>query len=210
MGCKQSKNASQPFKGARVISISGHVEEYEVPVTAGEVWDKPARHMLCSAAQLLTGGARPLRPDDRLEPGRIYFLLPVSVLQAGPVDLAALVSRLTAIARSAQAEPAKPTAPPGSPGEETEGKRSWRPVLSTVREAPDIVTFSLSSDTSPENSPKVPRHEENEVERRGKKPEATLIDISDDTPASKAKNTKTQKREKKRGTKDGKRASILA
>ncbi|XP_020580591.1 uncharacterized protein LOC110024773 [Phalaenopsis equestris] len=115
MGCRYSiEEASVPFIGVRVININGVVELFELPVAAGEVTGNPSSHVLCSAAHLLSPGAQPLRPDDRLESGRLYFLLPSYALQAGPLDLAALATRLTNLARTAQVRKAKVES--GAPG----------------------------------------------------------------------------------------------
>ncbi|KAI0518861.1 hypothetical protein KFK09_006298 [Dendrobium nobile] len=151
MGCHHSIEASVPFSGVRVITINGHLELFESPVTAGEVTGKPSHHVLCSAAHLLTTGARSLRPEDRLESGRLYFLLPQSVLQAGPLDLAALATRLTNLARTAPVIKAKVESAATGPGSVAAGVNQgkaqerprphmWRPVLSTVRE----ISLSLS------------------------------------------------------------------
>ncbi|KAK8968175.1 hypothetical protein KSP40_PGU003161 [Platanthera guangdongensis] len=96
MGCAQSSEASVPVCSVRVITINGHLEIFDRPVTAGEITANSAPYVLCSAAQLLSPGTRPLGPDDRLEPGRLYFL-------AAPLDMAAIATRLTTLARSASA-----------------------------------------------------------------------------------------------------------
>ncbi|ONK79423.1 uncharacterized protein A4U43_C01F6220 [Asparagus officinalis] len=112
MGCflSCSCNTSQPFNCARVIQINGYIEDFTCPVTVSEVTGKPAnKHVLFTSAQLLSFLTRPLRPEDSLESGRIYFLLPYSVFQSdtSPLDLASLVIRLTAVAKRARG-PVKP------------------------------------------------------------------------------------------------------
>jgi hypothetical protein len=61
----------------------------------------PPRYVLCSSAHILQPGRGPFRPDDPLQPGTVYFLLPQSVFQSesSAVDLACLMNRLTALAR---------------------------------------------------------------------------------------------------------------
>ncbi|KAG0470415.1 hypothetical protein HPP92_016517 [Vanilla planifolia] len=158
MGCRFSCAASEPACGVRVITINGHVEHFQPPITAGEVSGKPPRHVLCSAGHLLSAGTGPLRPEDRLEPGRLYFLLPASVLQAGPLELAGLATRLTTLARSASSVRAKAISvdlvgPEGSDttadgkGNQRPRPGTWQPVLSTVREV------SLSRSTASESTP---------------------------------------------------------
>ncbi|KAI0504623.1 hypothetical protein KFK09_015575 [Dendrobium nobile] len=144
-GCCSCCDESEPFNGVRVMHVNGHVEGFDPPITVSEVTGKPPYQLLFLPIQLLSGIAKPLRPDEQLEPGRFYFLLPHTVLQAGPVDLVALANRLTAKARrSANSKPKKGTR---SPVVQTANKtdplgvaprtrriKPWRPVLSTIRE----------------------------------------------------------------------------
>ncbi|CAN6200615.1 unnamed protein product [Urochloa humidicola] len=124
MGCAFSSAASSgalppcPAAGVRVIHTNGYVEDFLGPgvVTVAHVTgcyygsadkDQAAassaspRYVLCSAAHLLQPGRGPFRPDDPLQPGTVYFLLPQSVFQSesSAVDLACLMNRLTALAR---------------------------------------------------------------------------------------------------------------
>ncbi|KAK8955102.1 hypothetical protein KSP39_PZI002493 [Platanthera zijinensis] len=136
---------SEPFNGVRVVHINGHVEGFDAPICAGEVTGKPPYQLLFLPIQLLAGIAKPLRHDDPLDPGRFYFLLPHTALKAAPSDLAALATRLTAMARrSANATPVKGVRPAisqtaeqrGLPDDQPRPSRSkpWRPVLATIRE----------------------------------------------------------------------------
>ncbi|KAG1331991.1 hypothetical protein COCNU_02G019590 [Cocos nucifera] len=145
MGCGFSCRSSRPFEGVRVIHINGYVEDFVGPVTAGEVTGKPPKHVLFSSAHLVSPGSRPLRPDDLLEPGRIYFLLPHSVFQSdtSPVDLASLATRLTAIARRGGGpSPAGGPPPagvlgnlgPGNDGPWRSKARTWKPELDPIEE----------------------------------------------------------------------------
>ncbi|KAJ3696264.1 hypothetical protein LUZ60_001641 [Juncus effusus] len=102
MGCIYSCTKSKTFNCVRVIHINGYVEDFEAPVKVSHVTGiKPGRYMLCSSAHLLTSGRIPFRPNDPLEPGRIYFLLPNTIFQSesSPVDLACLMNRLTTLAK---------------------------------------------------------------------------------------------------------------
>ncbi|CAN6193060.1 unnamed protein product [Urochloa humidicola] len=125
MGCAFSSSAKSGAlrpcpSGVRVIHTNGYVEDFLGPgvVTVAHVTgcyssddyskDHPAsaassspRYVLCSAAHLLQPGRGPFRPDDPLQPGTVYFLLPQSVFQSesSAVDLACLMNRLTALAR---------------------------------------------------------------------------------------------------------------
>uniref|UniRef100_J3MHA5 Uncharacterized protein n=1 Tax=Oryza brachyantha TaxID=4533 RepID=J3MHA5_ORYBR len=82
MGCGfSSAGRLRPFDGVRVIHINGYVEDFDVPVTVGQVTGKEEddeeevqrrrerRYVLCSSAHLLQPGRGPFRPDDPLGPG---------------------------------------------------------------------------------------------------------------------------------------------
>ncbi|KAL6191760.1 hypothetical protein ACLB2K_038150 [Fragaria x ananassa] len=86
----------------RVVHLNGYVEEFEHPVSVGELTGRPPKHFVCTPTQLLSTGYKPLKQDTLLQQGQIYFLLPYSALQsdASPMDLAAVVRKLTALGRS--------------------------------------------------------------------------------------------------------------
>lgn len=133
MGCifssPGSARALRPCAGVRVIHTNGFVEDFEGPgvVTVAHVTrclggpGGPASaanaagkgYVLCSSAHLLQPGRGPFRPDDALQPGTVYFLLPQSVFQAesSAVDLACLMNRLTALARKGGASAAPKPSP---------------------------------------------------------------------------------------------------
>lgn len=110
-----------------MIHTNGYVEDFDGPgvVTVATVTgclssSDPAAaaangkgYVLCSAAHLLQPGRGPFRPDDALQPGTVYFLLPQSVFQAesSAVDLACLMNRLTALARKGCATAAPKPSP---------------------------------------------------------------------------------------------------
>jgi hypothetical protein len=163
MGACFSRRSSSPAaKSIRLVHMNGYVEDFEHPVSVSQATGKPAKHFVCTPAQLLCSGAEPLNPDTQLEAGKMYFLLPFSILQAdvSPMDLVSLVRKLTAVAKASRRD-AKSTlwsqygSSPGfsSPGTspsrfmEPEGKmmmeygatrscraRSWRPILDTIKE----------------------------------------------------------------------------
>jgi PADRE domain len=101
MGCILPRAKPKKFDCVRVVHMNGYVEDYEGPVTAGRVMGKSERYMLCSSSSILYSGKHAFKPGEPLEPGRIYFLLPITLLQseASPVDFACLLNRLTSLAK---------------------------------------------------------------------------------------------------------------
>ncbi|KAK6942008.1 PADRE domain [Dillenia turbinata] len=154
------KGPSASFDTIRIVHLNGIVEEFENPITVCEVTGKPPEHFICTPAQLLTGSSsNPLKPTSRLEPGRVYFLLPFSAFQpdVSPMDLASIVSKLNKIAKSWPGSGKSPSPSPGrcsparSPNrvEPDVGNKkgvigvgrqkwpnsgSWKPILDTIRE----------------------------------------------------------------------------
>uniref|UniRef100_A0ACD5ZBM9 Uncharacterized protein n=1 Tax=Avena sativa TaxID=4498 RepID=A0ACD5ZBM9_AVESA len=175
MGCGFSSTtgrcALRPYAGVRVIHTNGYVEDFDAaadgtPVTVARATascgasssSSGARYVLCSSSHLLQPGRAPFRPDDALEPGTVYFLLPHSVFQAesSAVDLACLMNRLTALARKgggaapaacpvdslfagrpADSEDQAVTTKPPGPADKSCAKSSrlWRPQLSRIDES---------------------------------------------------------------------------
>ncbi|KAK2646411.1 hypothetical protein Ddye_021606 [Dipteronia dyeriana] len=150
--CSRTSSSKSTIKNIRVVHLNGHVEDFMFPVLVSQVTGRSQKHFLCTAGQLLVIGSKPLKPDTLLEPGHIYFLLPSSALQAdvSPLDLASLVKRLTAKAKSSKSQQGRCSSPLSlssiwnspdtSPEMETGVKgvsrtrRSWRPILDTIRE----------------------------------------------------------------------------
>ncbi|KAL1335420.1 hypothetical protein HN51_064318 [Arachis hypogaea] len=103
-GARSSSN----FKSIRVVHLNGHVEEFDEPISAGQVifgvGSSTKQYFVCTAIQLLSScsSSMSLKEDAQLQPGQIYFMLPYSILHAdvSPVDLASLAKRLNAIART--------------------------------------------------------------------------------------------------------------
>uniref|UniRef100_A0A2N9I0K3 Uncharacterized protein n=1 Tax=Fagus sylvatica TaxID=28930 RepID=A0A2N9I0K3_FAGSY len=116
----------------------------------------------------------PLAPNHsslitQLEPGNIYFLLPFSALQAdvSPMDLASIVRKLTAMAKTSHCKSKSPRISPllsqndSNPATTTSshnqfmesetsvvaygvGQRSWRPALDTIREQREVLEVGQS------------------------------------------------------------------
>ncbi|KAF5749385.1 hypothetical protein HS088_TW04G01354 [Tripterygium wilfordii] len=159
--CRTPSSSSSKFNNVRVVHLNGYVEEFELPISVGQVMNgqPPNKHFLCTAAQLISPVSKSLKPETQLEPGRIYFLMPYSTLQgdASPVDLAATARKLARMAKTSRCEPKSPTSSPtwspcgsGSIGNSGArsingimkpemacrggGGRSWKPILDTIRE----------------------------------------------------------------------------
>ncbi|KAK1316933.1 hypothetical protein QJS10_CPA05g02427 [Acorus calamus] len=154
MGCVFSNNSTK-FDSVRVVHLNGFVEDFSEPIMVKEM--KPPKHVICSAAHLLSFGTQPLRPEDRLEPGRVYFLLPHSVFmsETSPLDMPSLANRLTNIAQRGRMSRPKLRSGPvtvqdrpvqgflfgcsgSSPSRRLNqvGSRvgSWKPVLETIED----------------------------------------------------------------------------
>lgn len=101
--CSGSSSSPPTLESAtvRVVHLNGYVEDFEQPVTVSQVTGKPSKQFVCTPAQLLSYGSKPLKHDTLLHPGQIYLLLPYSALQVdvSPVDLASMVKKLTAVAK---------------------------------------------------------------------------------------------------------------
>ncbi|KAF3452728.1 hypothetical protein FNV43_RR03161 [Rhamnella rubrinervis] len=162
-GCFSCRSSSSPTtlkSTVRVVHLNGYVEDFEQPVMVSQVTGKPSKQFVCTPAQILSSGSKPLMHDTLLQPGQIYLLLPYSALQAdvSPLDLASIVKKLTAIAKSSrvndhQAKPS-PSASPvwnSSPGRSSPNRfaqpdnsgygaqrscraRLWKPILDPIRE----------------------------------------------------------------------------
>ncbi|KAL1818121.1 hypothetical protein ACET3Z_020695 [Daucus carota] len=85
----------------RVVHLNGWLEEFEDPVTVGQVTGNQPKHFVFPQAQLLSLDSKPLDSAAQLELGNIYFLLPHSIFQAemSPIDLATIYKRLTSAAQ---------------------------------------------------------------------------------------------------------------
>lgn len=160
MGCcvslrssSSSAAAATNIKNVRVVHLNGCVEEFDYPVSVSQVTGRPPKHFIFTASQLLSAGLQPLKPDTLLERGNVYFLLPSTSFDyadVSPLTLAATVKKLTEKAKSGNSV-AMPSPPRNSPArspsrtvndvESLPQKRSWRPILHTIRE----ISFNRSS-----------------------------------------------------------------
>ncbi|KAK8515569.1 hypothetical protein V6N13_139454 [Hibiscus sabdariffa] len=152
MGCCFSSSSTTTTTSSSsntvcLVHFNGHVEDFEHPITVSEVTGKPPKQYLCTAAQLLSAGSTPLNPDAPLQPGHLYFVLPLSTLRddVSHLDMASLVKRLTARAKSHHGSPeTRPLATVNAPQKRRETTRSWKPVLDTISES-DITTKVASN-----------------------------------------------------------------
>ncbi|TYI01589.1 hypothetical protein ES332_A11G212100v1 [Gossypium tomentosum] len=64
---------------AKVVDIDGRVQELRQPVQARNIISQNPNCFLCSSESMAIGTCVPQVPDDEeLQPGRVYFLLPLS------------------------------------------------------------------------------------------------------------------------------------
>ncbi|XP_041018058.1 uncharacterized protein LOC121260297 [Juglans microcarpa x Juglans regia] len=137
--CFSCRSSSAVFKSIRVVHFNGFVEDFENPVSVCQVTGKPPKHFVCTPAQLLStatataSASNLLKPDTQLEPGKLYFLLPYSTLQAeiSPLDLASIAKRLTRVAKTNRSQAKSSRASPSiSP-------YSSSPVLNSPSRSPN-------------------------------------------------------------------------
>lgn len=145
MGCCFSCKKLPKSKNIRIVGLNGLVQEIGYPITVGEVTGKPGKHFLITQPQLLAAAATPLKVDAPLEAGRVYFLLPTTLFQSPPEELAPIARKLASIARNtpskskSKSKSCSPSPSPCNDGDDEVlnkcGKsRSWKPILSTIRE----------------------------------------------------------------------------
>ncbi|KAG9139146.1 hypothetical protein Leryth_019125 [Lithospermum erythrorhizon] len=158
MACFSCKSSSSYplFKNIRVVHLNGYLEEFDHPIAVSEVIGNPSNHFILTHAQLVSAGSEHLKLDAILEPGKFYFMIPYSTFQeASSFDLVPIARRLAAIAKKGHCKgKEKPKKKIPSPSKscvnkfsergmkvhsleeslEHFGKKSWKPVLSTIRE----------------------------------------------------------------------------
>lgn len=157
--CGGSSSSPPTLESAtvRVVHLNGYVEDFEQPVTVSQVTGKPSKQFVCTPAQLLSYGSKPLKHDTLLHPGQIYLLLPYSALQAdvSPLDLASVVKKLTAVAKRSRVNhqgmstspgasspvwhsparsPNRFFAEPDNISQRVCRTRPWKPILDPIRE----------------------------------------------------------------------------
>ncbi|EER95013.1 hypothetical protein BDA96_01G428800 [Sorghum bicolor] len=144
------------FDVIRIVHLSGHIEEYTRPVTAGEVIAAHPNHVLSRPCS--QGGARRIlivAPDSELKRGYFYFLVPASSVpekkrrprqpQPQPQQKKAQSQKTTAPPSAAVAKEAKDSGDRYLAEVLSEGKASlrrrrssrstvWRPHLQSILE----------------------------------------------------------------------------
>ncbi|GKD56557.1 hypothetical protein Tco_1289944 [Tanacetum coccineum] len=101
--CFQERSREEPSsRSIRVVHIDGLIEDFESPKTINEIVGYYTKHFLTTPVQILQVGLIPLKNDTRLEPGRIYFLLPYAITRftESSVDLLPLTKKLIKIAKT--------------------------------------------------------------------------------------------------------------
>ncbi|XWS45348.1 hypothetical protein CRYUN_Cryun15aG0129100 [Craigia yunnanensis] len=64
---------------AKVVHIDGRVQEFSQPIQAKNIISQDPNCFLCSSESMSIGTCVPQVPDDEeLQPGTIYFLMPLS------------------------------------------------------------------------------------------------------------------------------------
>lgn len=85
----------------RVVHVNGQVDKFPAPVSFKRVVQHHPRHFICHSRDLYAVNCRPLKPEEELRLGELYFLLPFSALESdlSAENLMALAARLLAAAR---------------------------------------------------------------------------------------------------------------
>lgn len=64
---------------AKVVHVDGRVQEFRQPIQANNIISQNPNCFLCNSESMSIGTCVPQVPDDEeLQPGQIYFLLPLS------------------------------------------------------------------------------------------------------------------------------------
>ncbi|OWM84288.1 uncharacterized protein LOC116194807 [Punica granatum] len=116
--CLSSSNKRQAApKNVRIVHLNGLVEDFDPPIFVNQlITSKPPKHFIITPSQLLSPLSKPLNSNAKLEPGRVYFLLPYSTLQpdVSPANLATLVKKLMEKANSQRPGNRSLSASPGA------------------------------------------------------------------------------------------------
>ncbi|KVI01433.1 uncharacterized protein LOC112500941 [Cynara cardunculus var. scolymus] len=145
--CSCRTSTKRTLKTIRVVHLDGVLEVYESPTTVNQVISNLPKHFMSTPVQLIQNVLVPLKLDTQLEPGRIYFVLPFSILRfnEAPGDLINLAKKLTNVAKTHRPRPKPKPAPSTqislgcSNGEKNNMRNStkslsWKPILATIRE----------------------------------------------------------------------------
>lgn len=82
----------------RVVYLNGEVEAFPVPVSAKQLLQNHPRHFICISRDLYGAICPSVQPEEELQLGELYFLLPLSALEPAQ-NLVTLAARLYAAAR---------------------------------------------------------------------------------------------------------------
>ncbi|KAL4564362.1 hypothetical protein LXL04_028423 [Taraxacum kok-saghyz] len=108
--CNPCKRSTEPTpKTIRVVHLDGFLEEFDGPITVEEIIGSLPKHFMTTPIQLMHGLVL-LKLDTLLEPGRVYFVLPYSILRLNESskDLVCLAKKLSGIAKAHRSKP-RPT-----------------------------------------------------------------------------------------------------
>lgn len=85
---KQQQHQQQSnLDSIKIIHMDGCIEEFSDPIKASKITSRNPNFFLCNSEQMLIGSCVPsLSPDENLQIGQIYFLLPLSLAQS-PLSL---------------------------------------------------------------------------------------------------------------------------
>eukprot|EP01018_Ginkgo_biloba_P027386 Gb_35301 [translate_table: standard] len=83
VSCARSAPHEYIMHAIRVVHLNGFVDEFLPPVKVKEVLLPHPRHFIRNSRDLQGLNARPLQPEEELQVGELYFLLPLAVLQGG-------------------------------------------------------------------------------------------------------------------------------
>ncbi|KAK4369558.1 hypothetical protein RND71_013350 [Anisodus tanguticus] len=153
MYCCFSPKSSDILKTIRVVHLNGHVEDFDHPISVHELMGKFHKNFVFTHAQLLAAAPKSLKHDTMLEQGHIYYLLPSSLFQSSvsPMDLVPVARKLSYIAKNGAAkdmskkqqsknetnlmvESENEVVTSYRIEERSNKSRSWKPLLSTIRE----------------------------------------------------------------------------
>ncbi|XP_043714680.1 uncharacterized protein LOC122663036 [Telopea speciosissima] len=101
-GCFSCRSFPDSFDVIRVVHFNGSVQDFDDPLTVGDITGKPPKYFVCTPSQLISfNSSEALSPDTQLQRGNIYYVLPLSALQweASPVDFVGIATRLTKVAK---------------------------------------------------------------------------------------------------------------
>ncbi|XBI24425.1 hypothetical protein VPH35_049528 [Triticum aestivum] len=129
---QDSEGRAVATKTAKVVDIDGSMAQFAAPVTAREALDSVQEHrpsasvFLCSSDELrFDVPARALAAEEALQPGWLYFVLPMSTLRRSlsGLEMAALAARASSALAVASGVASSPRRRNGAGVPGTNGKR---------------------------------------------------------------------------------------